>query len=203
MKAFDQRMKAPWLRCTYLVLPAHVVEDWQRLQFLGNAAGLGRGSRVVMLVQGQNLWTIKHDGNTRTQRTEFHNWNYTYRYLLVEQSLYMFRLFIYIFPCLSVCWLICSFTQTTTEQMGRVPSRENREKKSGIFKGLKSMSLCNTVQFNRLLFTVVLLSDVLEAIPLWREKSSTKSTLLALRSVFCSCTLRHYTWEYLFSAFQM
>lgn len=39
----------------HLVLPAHVVEDWQWLQRLGNTAGLGRGSWVVMLIQGQNL----------------------------------------------------------------------------------------------------------------------------------------------------
>lgn len=52
------RMEATWLQCGYLVLPAHVIEDWQWLQGLGNAAGLGRGSWVVMLVQGQNLQTI-------------------------------------------------------------------------------------------------------------------------------------------------
>ena len=52
------RMEATWLRYGYLVLPAHVIEDWQWLQDLGNAAGLGRGSWVVMLVQGQNLQTI-------------------------------------------------------------------------------------------------------------------------------------------------
>lgn len=39
----------------HLVLPAHVVKNWQRLQSLRNTAGLGRSSRVVMLIQGQNL----------------------------------------------------------------------------------------------------------------------------------------------------
>lgn len=39
----------------HLVLPAHVVKDWQWLQCLGNTAGLGRGSWVVVLIQGQNL----------------------------------------------------------------------------------------------------------------------------------------------------
>lgn len=52
---FHLRVEVTRLWDKYLVLPAHVVEDWQRLQRLGNAAGLGRGSRVVMLIQGQNL----------------------------------------------------------------------------------------------------------------------------------------------------
>lgn len=51
-------MRLAWLRYRYLVLPAHVVEDWQWLQSLRNTAGLGRGSWVVMLIQGQNLLTV-------------------------------------------------------------------------------------------------------------------------------------------------
>lgn len=51
------------------MLPAHVVEDWQRLQRLGNAAGLGRGSRVVMLIQGQNLLTITRERHEKKEKS--------------------------------------------------------------------------------------------------------------------------------------
>lgn len=40
----------------YLMLPAHVVQDGQWLQCLGNTAGLSRSPRVVMFVQGQDLF---------------------------------------------------------------------------------------------------------------------------------------------------
>lgn len=51
----------------YLVLPAHVIEDWQRLQGLGDAAGLGRGSGVVMLIQGQDLEAIRGGRDVKTE----------------------------------------------------------------------------------------------------------------------------------------
>lgn len=57
------------LRYGYLVLPAHVVEDWQRLERLGNAAGLSRGSWVVVLIQSQNL------KENKDVKAEFHHWH--------------------------------------------------------------------------------------------------------------------------------
>ena len=52
---FDWRVRA---RGSYLVLSAHVVEDGQGVQDLRHAAGLGRGSGVVVLVQSQDLVVI-------------------------------------------------------------------------------------------------------------------------------------------------
>lgn len=61
-------MKVTWLWYRYLVLPAHVVEDRQWLQRLGNTAGLSRSSWVMMLIQGQNLLT-SNKKNARKQRS--------------------------------------------------------------------------------------------------------------------------------------
>ena len=43
-------------------MSAYVVDDEQGVQGLGHAAGLGRGSRVVLLVQSQDLVIITAKG---------------------------------------------------------------------------------------------------------------------------------------------